>query len=257
MSSQSIPTEALNVYDDHSFINGDNSRRKHEYDSTRRPVFPPATDRGFNFQPFNVERRDIKVNQLPQEPLYLFQYFVPLFLLNSWVKYTNEDIYLRWIWHQPGAKHGPIGIERPKKKEPASQTGRGGRGRGRGRERGKASREREASDADKVEEVIHVLTDDGDKVITLNSTQSVVIALINLLPKSIYHVFVDNLFSSPGLFLSLRQHGHGATGTARPNCGIFKELVDAKKNDKSGKSGFKFNEIKVIPTPGNQVNQIA
>jgi hypothetical protein len=162
-------------------------------------------------------------------------------------------IFLWWIWHQPGAEHGPVGVERSKRKKSASQRGRGGRG---GR-RGKASREREASEVDKVEEVIHVLTDDGDKVIALNSTQSVVIALINLLPNSIYHVFVDNLFSSPDLFLSLRQHGHGATGTARPNCGIFKELIDAKKKDKSGKSGFKFNEIKVIPTPDNQVNQIA
>jgi hypothetical protein len=161
-------------------------------------------------------------------------------------------IFLRWIWHQPGAEHGPVGVERSKRKKSASQRGRGGRG---GR-RGKASREREASEVDKVEEVIHVLTDDGDKVIALNSTQSVVIALINLLPNSIYHVFVDNLFSSPDLFLSLRQHGHGATGTARPNCGIFKELIDAKKKDKSGKSGFKFNEIKVIPTPDNQVESL-
>ena len=93
-------------------------------------------------------------------------------------------------------------------------------------------------------------------MIALNSTQSVVIALINLLPNSIYHVFVDNLFSSPDLFLSLRQHGHGATGTARPNCSIFKELIDAKKKDKSRKSGFKFNEIKVIPTPDNQVESL-
>jgi hypothetical protein len=147
-------------------------------------------------------------------------------------------IFLRWTWHQPGAEHGPVGVERSKRKKSVSQ-------------RGKASREREASEADKVEEVIHVLTDDGDKVIALNSTQSIVIALINLLPNSIYHVFVDNLFSSPDLFLSLRQHGHGATGTARPNCGIFKELIDAKKKDKSGKSRFKFNEIKVIPTLDN------
>ncbi|KAJ3453158.1 hypothetical protein MRS44_013087 [Fusarium solani] len=109
----------------------------------------------------------------------------------------------------------------------------------------------------KVEEVIHVLTDDGDKVIALNSTQSVVIALMNLLPQLIYHVFVDSLFSSPDLFLSLHQHDHGATGTARLNCGIYKELSDYKMKDQSGKSGFKFNEIRVVPTPDIQVNQIA
>ncbi|KAJ3454536.1 hypothetical protein MRS44_013136 [Fusarium solani] len=119
-------------------------------------------------------------------------------------------IFLRWIWHQPGAEHGPVGVERPKRKKSVSQRGRGGRrGRGRGGRRGKASREREASEADKVEEVIHVLTNDGDKVITLNSTQSVIIALMNLLPQLTYHVFVDSLFSSPDLFLS---------SSARPRC---------------------------------------
>ncbi|GKU12842.1 unnamed protein product, partial [Fusarium langsethiae] len=55
-------------------------------------------------------------------------------------------------------------------------------------------------------------------------------------------------------------HGHGATGTARSNCGIYNGLVEAKKAkkaDKAGKSGFQFNEIKVIPTADNQVNQVA
>ncbi|KAJ0134945.1 Uncharacterized protein HZ326_22011 [Fusarium oxysporum f. sp. albedinis] len=81
---------------------------------------------------------------------------------------------------------------------------------------------------------------------------SVVIALINLLPISIYHVFIDNLFLSPDLFRSLRQHGHSATGIARPNCGIHKGLIEAKKADKAGKPGFQFNEIKIIPTANNQ-----
>ncbi|KAH7182194.1 hypothetical protein DER46DRAFT_587936 [Fusarium sp. MPI-SDFR-AT-0072] len=35
-----------------------------------------------------------------------------------------------------------------------------------------------------------------DKPIALNSTQSVVVALANTLPKATYHVFVDNLLSS-------------------------------------------------------------
>ncbi|KAJ0129278.1 Uncharacterized protein HZ326_26694 [Fusarium oxysporum f. sp. albedinis] len=62
MSSQSIPAEALNAYDDQSFMREDNSSREHEYDSTRRPDFPPTEYRGFNFQPFHMERRDPKVN---------------------------------------------------------------------------------------------------------------------------------------------------------------------------------------------------
>ncbi|RKK66093.1 hypothetical protein BFJ68_g18610 [Fusarium oxysporum] len=78
-----------------------------------------------------------------------------------------------------------------------------------------------------------------------------------MLPPAVYHVFMDNLFSSSDLFLSLRQHGHGATGTARANCGIYKDLAVSKNKDKLGKSGYEFNEIRVIPTADNQVNQIA
>ncbi|KAJ3453851.1 hypothetical protein MRS44_018483 [Fusarium solani] len=154
-------------------------------------------------------------------------------------------LFMRWIWHQPGAKYGPVGVQ---KKKPASQ-----RKKSKGNSKGPST----ADKADEVEEVIYVATEAGAKIIALNSTQSVVIALINLLPESIYHILVDNLFSSPDLFRSLRQHGHGATGTARPNCGIYPGLAETKNADKAGKSGFQFNGIKVIPTADNQVNQIA
>jgi hypothetical protein len=146
-------------------------------------------------------------------------------------------IFMRWIWHQPGAKYGPVGVQ----KKPASQKKK---------TKGKV---KASSKTDKVEDVIYVATEAEAKIVALNSTQSVVVALINLLPISTYRVFVDNLFSSPDLFRSLRQHGHGATGTARSNCGIYNGLVEAKKADKAGKSGFQFNEIKVIPTADNQI----
>ncbi|KAH7464559.1 hypothetical protein FOMA001_g17643 [Fusarium oxysporum f. sp. matthiolae] len=146
-------------------------------------------------------------------------------------------IFMRWIWHQPGARYGPVGVQ----KKPASQKKK---------TKGKVEA---SSKTDKVEDVIYVATEAEAKIVTLNSTQSVVVALINLLPISTYHVFVDNLFSSPDLFRSLRQPGHGATGTARSNCGIYNGLVEAKRADKAGKSGFQFNEIKVIPTADNQV----
>ncbi|KAM5529290.1 hypothetical protein FOXYSP1_17134 [Fusarium oxysporum f. sp. phaseoli] len=160
---------------------------------------------------------------------------------------AQKGFFLRWIWHQPGLKYGPVGVEPTKKR----RTGVG-RGRGRGG-RGRPARPREVEE---VKEVIEVMTN-RDKVIPLNSTQSVVISLINMLPPAVYHVFMDNLFSSSDLFLSLRQHGHGATGTARANCGIYKDLAVSKNKDKLGKSGYEFNEIRVIPTADNQVNQIA
>ncbi|UPK96435.1 hypothetical protein LCI18_007370 [Fusarium solani-melongenae] len=97
----------------------------------------------------------------------------------------------------------------------------------------------------------------NDKMIPLNNTQAVVVALVNMLPKGRYHVFVDNLFSSADLFRSLRAHGYGATGTARVNCGIYKELKEEKQKDVKGKCRYGFNELKAIPTADNKVNQIA
>ncbi|PNP77875.1 hypothetical protein FNYG_08784 [Fusarium nygamai] len=168
--------------------------------------------------------------------------------LKVWIA-AQLGLFMRWIWHQPVAKYGPVGVSA---KEPASQKGRR-KGKGRGSRRRTSY---EADEDDEIKEVIHVITEAGNKMMALNSTQSVVIALINLLPELTYHVFVDNLFSSPDLFRSLRRHGHGATGTARPNCGIYKGLADAKKAGKAGKSGFQFNEIKVIPTADNQVRRL-
>ncbi|KAJ0127350.1 hypothetical protein HZ326_29546 [Fusarium oxysporum f. sp. albedinis] len=291
------------------FINEDNSRQEHSGDSTRRPAFPAADDRGFKFHPFEVPRRELLVNELPESPLSLFQHFIAMSIVKEWsrtrndrkvtpqcleanhdcrdhlqqattelcepgshlavdeamIRYTGRNkqvtrvpnkpvdtgfkvwiaaqlgIFMRWIWHQPGARYGPVGVQ----KKPASQ-----KKRIKGKIKG-------SSKTDKVEDVIYVATEAKAKIVALNSTQSVVIALINLLPISTYHVFVDNLFSLPDLFRSFRQHGHGATGTARSNCGIYNGLVEAKKADKAGKSGFQFNEIKVIPTANNQVNQVA
>jgi len=74
-----------------------------------------------------------------------------------------------------------------------------------------------------------------------------------MLPKQTYHVFVDNLFSTPPLFRKLRDHGYGATGTARPNCGIHKDLKRDKALDKLGRCDYAFNEVRAIPTRDNKV----
>lgn len=94
---------------------------------------------------------------------------------------------MRWIWHQPGARYGLISVQ----KKPASQKKK---------TKGKIKR---SSKTDKIEDVIYVATEAEAKIVALNSTQSVIIALINLLPISIYHVFIDNLFLLPDLFRSL------------------------------------------------------
>ncbi|KAM5350176.1 hypothetical protein ACJ41O_006681 [Fusarium nematophilum] len=155
--------------------------------------------------------------------------------LKIWV-IAQQGFFIHWEWHNPGAKYGPVGVELPPPK--SSTRGRGGRRGGGGRGTAKAAEKRPATE---------------EKPIALNSTQSVVVALTNRLPKGTYHVFVDNLFSSPDLFRSLRQHGHGATGTARHNCGIHEELQKDKRADGRVKNSYQFNEVKVIPTPDNKV----
>jgi hypothetical protein len=90
---------------------------------------------------------------------------------------------------------------------------------------------------------------------SLNPTQAVVITLVKRLPPAIYHVFLDNLFSSPGLFIVLRGLNIGATGTCRTNCGIFKHLVQLKKLDNNGKLQWNWGQIETVPTPDNQVDE--
>ena len=65
--------------------------------------------------------------------------------------------------------------------------------------------------------------------IHVTPTQRVVMSLLRLLPHATYHIFLDNLFSSPELFKYLYDKGIGASGTARINCGIHENIVAAKK----------------------------
>lgn len=87
----------------------------------------------------------------------------------------------------------------------------------------------------------------------LSNTSGVVLSLCKSLPTQIYHVFVDNLISTPPLFRKLRDHGYGATGTARPNCGIHKDLKRDKALDKLGNCDYAFNEVRSIPSADNLV----
>jgi hypothetical protein len=134
-----------------------------------------------------------------------------------WVIAQN-GLFIRWLWHVKASPYTAVIVKLPKKKLAAKpQQGR------KGKEKPK-------------------------ETVALSNTAGVVIHLVNMLPKQTYHVFMDDLFSSPNLFRALREAGHGATGTARPNCGITKELKLAKGKDKAGASGFKYNEVKSIPT---------
>jgi hypothetical protein len=59
-------------------------------DPTGVLIFPPEEGRGDDFQPFNVEDRDFHINPLPKEPLKLFQLFIPISLIQSWMIYTDD-----------------------------------------------------------------------------------------------------------------------------------------------------------------------
>ncbi|KAF4448031.1 PiggyBac transposable element-derived protein 4 [Fusarium austroafricanum] len=129
---------------------------------------------------------------------------------------AQEGFFINWMWYIKGSQVSLYGVERQRRK--------GGKGK-----------------------------NSLDDFELLSNTQRVVVVLCDRLPIQTYHVFLDNLFSSTALFALLRKHSYGATGTARPNCGIRKDLQLAKLQDKSGKSGFIFNEFRVITSPDNLV----
>jgi hypothetical protein len=72
------------------------------------------------------------------------------------------------------------------------------------------------------------------KLLPLNPTQTVVVALVNKLPVKTYHIIIDNLFSSPNLFKALRIIGVGATGTCCISCGLYYYIADLKEIDRKG-----------------------
>jgi hypothetical protein len=90
--------------------------------------------------------------------------------------------------------------------------------------------------------------------IPLSNIQSVVVHLLKRLSTQTHHVFTDNLFSLPQLFRLLRQLGHGATGTARPNCGITADMKYIKETGKAPDGiALEYNEVILIPIQDKQV----
>ncbi|KAJ3455260.1 hypothetical protein MRS44_013860 [Fusarium solani] len=91
----------------------------------------------------------------------------------------------------------------------------------------------------------------------LAETQAVVLDLVLKLPTASYHVFFENLFTTPQLLQALRKQGIAATGTARVNSGIYPPFVVAKTADNTGKLDWPFNRLRAVPTVDDIVNQIA
>lgn len=91
MDSQLPPSQAVNMYDDNRFIRVDyHSRRERPEDNTCRPIEKPDPERGYHFEPMDLPNRAPVIAALPQQPLLLFQAFIPISLVESWFSYTNS-----------------------------------------------------------------------------------------------------------------------------------------------------------------------
>lgn len=356
MSSQKIQ----DYIDDNSFNTPPSKAAAN--DPTGVPNLPPEEGRGDDFQPFNLEYRDFRINPLPKEPLELFQLFIPISLVQSWIEYTNS-----WVahllenavidsWNTPLSEQSRIlkwegistatayvwlgvliylGIHReislkdhwkapslgdqrplhsiikfmplrkfelitryfrtfdytkldvrdesdlPKTFQAAEEWSNHiqkvsielylpgtnltvdecmvpftGRSKETTLVKGKPTPvgfkvwviaqqgfflqwlwHVKSSPYTAVTVELPIPKPYGKKgklrtEVPLSNTQSVVVHLLKRLSTQTHHVFTDNLFSSPQLFRLLRQLGYGATGTARPNCGITTEMKHIKETGK-------------------------
>jgi hypothetical protein len=207
--------------------------------------------------------------------------------LKVWVLAVRGYL-LRWYFHQPGPKYGPVGVEaalqalsnRASNNKPSNgpSTNELSNGPLLSDEMSDSSSDNSSDDIsydesseDDADEgsIDNELLDEPSEEIKgqllkglpvqelphLNPTQAVVVALVSKLPHDIYHVFLDNLFSSPDLFKALRILGTGATGTCRTNCGLYRDIVIAKENDRKGKGLWPWGRLETWPTPDNKVGR--
>ncbi|KFA80336.1 hypothetical protein S40288_09612 [Stachybotrys chartarum IBT 40288] len=176
-------------------------------------LWVPGTDLSVDECMVSFEGRAYEKTTVPSKPTPIG--------FKVWVV-AQLGYFLQWIWHTPRSL--PAGIK--KLRQGSQQQGSQQQGSQRGKKR-KAT---------------------PDTAKALNPTPAVVVSLLSRLPAAIYHVFLDNLFSSPHLFRALRGQGIAATGTARVNCGIYRPFVVAKQQDRAGKC-WAFNRIEAVATP--------
>ncbi|KAG5768444.1 hypothetical protein H9Q72_004051 [Fusarium xylarioides] len=92
----------------------------------------------------------------------------------------------------------------------------------------------------------------------LAETQRVMLNLAVSLPPAAYHIFFDNLFTTPSLIRALRERGIAATGTAHTNHGIYHDFIIAKQANREGQlQKWDFNKLQAVPSEDDLVNHIA
>ncbi|KFA68879.1 hypothetical protein S40285_07702 [Stachybotrys chlorohalonatus IBT 40285] len=251
--SQSTQPTLSDNYDDCINVIIDNCRREQPADATYQPDLPPEHTHGTHFEPLEMPYREPQFLPLPPTALQLFHTFMPEPLVARWVDYADKAAEAADLqsWspiaalslYIPGTNIAVdkkmvafIGKSKLKLTISTKPTPTGFK--------------------------IWVIAQQGyflgwgleAKASPQPDTKRGAFP-ISELPDASYHVFLDSLFSSPRLFAALRDEGHGATGTARINCGIFKQLIKAKIRDNKGQC-WQWNELRAYATVDNKVNQI-
>lgn len=94
MDSEQLSSQTVSAYNANSFICVEYGRRKQPADNTCWPINEPVPDRGYSPKLLSLPVRSLEVTALPQEPLFIFQQFLPTFFAESWARYTNS-----WVNH--------------------------------------------------------------------------------------------------------------------------------------------------------------
>ncbi|KEY74866.1 hypothetical protein S7711_09810 [Stachybotrys chartarum IBT 7711] len=85
-----IVVGGVSEVDNELFIRLDHYQQEQEDDITGRRDFEPVAACGSVFYPFKLDLRHPLLSTLPASPVDLFQLFLPVSLVESWVRYTNE-----------------------------------------------------------------------------------------------------------------------------------------------------------------------
>jgi hypothetical protein len=80
-TSQKMPQEA-----------GDGQNDPTDLGGTFRPNLSPEKQKGTDFIPLQMDRREPVVRDLPDSPMGIFQAFLPIFIAEEWAKCTNAHV---------------------------------------------------------------------------------------------------------------------------------------------------------------------
>lgn len=89
MASQQS-SEAITACDPALPVSIKHSIRENPSDNTCRPTFEPEPAQGTDFQRLHLQPRQPVIGSLPNTLLKLFQLFIPVFLVQKWVVWTND-----------------------------------------------------------------------------------------------------------------------------------------------------------------------